>query len=197
MKYSQENIQITRQELMAKVQMQMSPRRFQHVLGVEACAIELATLYGASLELASIAALCHDYAKERSDETFITWINEQQLPLELLNWGNAVWHGIVGAEIIKQELLVTNEAVLNAIRVHTTGAAEMSLLDKILYVADYIEPNRDFVGVEKARQLAYQNLDAAVAYETEQTLVHLLAKKAPIYPKTIETYNKWVAHQSY
>jgi predicted HD superfamily hydrolase involved in NAD metabolism len=193
MKYSGNYTRLERELLMQRVQMQMSEKRFRHVLGVEETAIALAGRYGASLEKASIAALTHDYAKERSDDEFKLVIRRDNFDLDLLNWGNEIWHGLVGANFVQRDLEIDDEEILQAIRVHTTGAAEMSLLDKIIYVADYIEPGRNFPGVEEAREIALRNLDNAVAYETKHTLLHLVSKEVPIYPKTIETYNKWVA----
>ena len=182
-----------REQLMQQVQMQMSEKRFRHVLGVEEMAIALAKKYGCCPNKASIAALAHDYAKERSDDAFIYMIEKLHMDVDLLNWDNAIWHGIVGAEFVRQELGIEEEDILQAIRLHTTGAAQMSLLDQVIYVADYIEPNRDFPGVEEARKLALTDLAAAVAYETQHTLQFLLKKELPIYPKTLETYNKWIA----
>lgn len=183
-----------REELVQRVQMQMSERRFQHVLGVEETAIALAAKYGVSEAKASIAALTHDYAKERPDDEFQLIIERDGYNLELLDYGNAIWHGLVGASIVQRELGIEDEEILQAIRLHTTGAAEMSTLDKIIYVADYIEPNRDFPGVKEARELALLDLDRAVAYETKQTLLHLATQEKKIYPKTIETYNHWVVN---
>lgn len=182
-----------REQLMQQVQMQMSEKRFRHVLGVEEMAIALAKKYGCCPNKASIAALAHDYAKERSDDAFIYMIEKLHMDVDLLNWDNAIWHGIVGAEFVRQELGIEEEDILQAIRLHTTGAVQMSLLDQIIYVADYIEPNRAFPGVEEARKLALIDLALAVAYETQHTLQFLLKKELPIYPKTLETYNKWVA----
>ena len=113
----------------------------------------------------------------------------------LLDYGNAIWHGVVGASFVERELGITDEEILHAIRVHTTGAAKMSLLDKIIYVADYIEPGRIFPGVKEARELALIDLDEAVAFETKHTLAHLIEQEQQIYPKTIETYNRWVAQK--
>ncbi|EOL47590.1 bis(5'-nucleosyl)-tetraphosphatase (symmetrical) YqeK [Enterococcus phoeniculicola] len=193
MKNSEQYTSEKREQLMQRVQMQMSERRFKHVLGVEETAIALAKKYGASPEKASIAALTHDYAKERPDDEFILVINRDGYDKELLNYGNAIWHGLVGADFVSRELGITDEEILSAIRLHTTGAAQMSLLDKIIYVADYIEPGRTFPGVKEARELALLDLDEAVAFETKHTLEHLLAQEQKIYPKTIETYNYWVA----
>ncbi|AYW44899.1 bis(5'-nucleosyl)-tetraphosphatase (symmetrical) YqeK [Tetragenococcus koreensis] len=187
------NSEDTRETLLKKVRAAMSEKRFNHVLGVEKAAIFLAEKYGESKEKASIAALTHDYAKERSDDEFKKIILDYGYDLDLLNWNNAIWHGLLGAKLVEKELGITDESILQAIRLHTTGAAQMTLLDKIIYVADYIEPGRDIPGVEKARAIAQEDLDEAVAYETKHTLAHLIDINAPVYPKTIETYNRWVA----
>ena len=193
MNYSEEYTGYSREILMQKIQMRMSERRFKHVLGVEEMAIALAEKYGCSPEKASIAALTHDYAKERPDDEFILVIKRDGYDTALLDYGNAIWHGVVGASFVERELGITDEEILHAIRVHTTGAAKMSLLDKIIYVADYIEPGRVFPGVKEARELALIDLDEVVAFETKHTLAHLIEQEQQIYPKTIETYNRWVA----
>lgn len=182
-----------RQALVPKIAAAMSEERFQHVLGVELAALLLAEQNGVDLEQAALAALVHDYAKERPTAEMKAMIAEKNYDPAILPFGSAIWHGLVGVEFIRSELGVTDEEILQAVRVHTTGAAKMSELDKVLYVADYIEPGRDFPGVETARELAFQDLDGAVAYETEQTLQFLVKQKKKIYPKTIETYNAWVA----
>lgn len=195
MKYSDKYTAMDREALMQAVQMRMSERRFKHVLGVEETAVALAERFGESPEKASIAALTHDYAKERSDEEFQLAIEQgdYENKTELLKYDNAIWHGLVGADFVARELEIADEEILNAIRLHTTGAAEMTLLDKIIYVADYIEPGRIFPGVEDARVIAFSDLDQAVAFETKHTLAHLVEAENPVYPKTIETYNRWVA----
>lgn len=192
MDFSKKYTLFEREELMQRIQMQMSERRFEHVLGVEEMAIALAAKYGASEEKASIAALTHDYAKERPDDEFKLIIERDGFDLELLNYSNAIWHGVVGANIVQRELGINDVDILEAIRLHTTGAAKMSLLTKVIYVADYIEPGRDFPGVQEARDLAMRDIDSAVAFETQQTLLHLVKQGKQIYPKTIETYNRWV-----
>ena len=136
-----------RELLMQKVQMQMSERRFRHVLGVEETAVALAAKYGADEAKASIAALTHDYAKERPNDEFELIIRRDGFDLALLNYGNEIWHGLVGADIVQRELAIDDEEILQAIRVHTTGAAKMSLLDKIIYVADYIEPGLSLIHI--------------------------------------------------
>lgn len=191
MKYDEKYTALDREALMQAVQMRMSERRFKHVLGVEETAVALAERFGGSPKKASIAALTHDYAKERSDEDFLREIEKKQLDRDLINWGNNIWHGVVGAEMVKDELGIAHEDILNAIRQHTTGATVMTKLSQILYMADYIEAGRDFPGVEEVRTLAFDDLAASVGWQTAHTLTFLLTQKVTIYPGTLLTYNTW------
>lgn len=191
--YSNDYTQLTRDELIKKVQSQMSEIRFKHVLGVEEVAVELAQLYNVSIEAASIAALTHDYAKERNPQEMQDLIISESLDLDLLQYGSEIWHGPVGAILVKKELRIEDEEIVNAIRYHTVGSPKMGLLEQIIYVADYVEPSRDFPGVDEARKLAKSDLAQAVAFETKHTLQYLISKQREIYPKAIETYNTWVA----
>lgn len=190
--YTKNYIPLTRAELVTRLKAALREKRFHHVLRVEATAIKLAKQNGVDIEKASIAGLCHDYAKQRPDEDFINEIKQKGLDADLLNYGNAIWHGVVGAELIKDELGIWDEDILNAVRHHTTGAPVMTKLEQVIYMADYIEPGRDFNGVEKARLITAANLQAGVAYQTKHTLAYLIANDKPVYPKTIETYNAWV-----
>ncbi|HEM6219743.1 TPA: bis(5'-nucleosyl)-tetraphosphatase (symmetrical) YqeK [Streptococcus suis] len=182
-----------RQALLEKIRVAMKPARFQHVLGVEQAALVLADQYGCDPKKASLAALLHDYAKEVEDQVFLDLIAKYDLDKDLLNWDNNIWHGVVGAYKIAEDFGLEDEEIFQAIQRHTIGAGQMTLLDKVLYVADYIEPNRDFPGVDEARRIAKESLDKAVAYETAQTISYLAKKRIPIYPQTLETYNGYVA----
>ena len=121
-------------------------------------------------------------------------IDKYQLDPDLKNWGNNVWHGMVGIYKIQEDLGIEDAEILRAIEIHTVGSSTMSELDKVVYVADYIEHNRDFSGVDKARELAQRSLNQAVAYETARTVEHLARKGMPIYPQTLETYNAFVGY---
>ncbi len=183
----------SREELIAAVKKSLSKHRFEHVLRVEKAAVKLASLNGASLEKASIAGLTHDYAKERSDSEFKSVIKKYSLDPDLLNWGNFIWHGAVGAQIVSNELGITDQEILNAIARHTVGAPQMTILDQIIYVADFVEDQRDFPDARIARSLAYADLKAAVIFETKHTLEYLMSSNKTIYPDAILTYNSWVA----
>ncbi|MCG7330212.1 bis(5'-nucleosyl)-tetraphosphatase (symmetrical) YqeK [Streptococcus cristatus] len=187
-------IRMSREALLAKMETVMPEKRLRHCLGVEKAARELAERFGLDVEKAGLAGLLHDYAKKVSDEEFLALIDKYQLDPYLKNWGNNVWHGMVGIYKIQEDLGIEDAEILRAIEIHTVGNDTMSELDKVVYVADYIEHNRDFPGVDKARELAQQSLNQAVAYETARTIEHLAHKGTPIYPQTLETYNAFVGY---
>lgn len=190
--YQENIVPYTHEELMAKVAAQLTDKRYQHCLRVEATARKLAAANDVDVELAGIAGLLHDYAKQRSDKTFIKLIKTRGLDPNLVSYGNGVWHGVVGAELIKDELQITNEDILTAVRQHTVGAPVMSKLAQIIFMADFIEPARDFPGVDVARKLTKQSLADGVRYQIQHTLAYLVQKGAPVYPQTLATYNAWV-----
>lgn len=178
--------------LKQQVQAKLSPYRFEHCVRTSQRSVELAQLNHSDVTKAKVAGLVHDYAKERSTEEFIQVIKQENFDPDLLNYGNAIWHGVVGAYFIQKELGIYDEEILNAVRNHTTAAVKMTTLDKIVFMADYTEAGRDFPGVEEARQITDQNLDAGVSYQIEHTLQLLLSQKQQIYPETIDSYNQWV-----
>ncbi len=192
MTYQTGIVPFSRDELVAKLRATLTESRFQHVLRVEQTAINLAEKNGVDPERASVAGLVHDYAKQRPDEDFIQAIKDYHLDSDLLNYGNAIWHGVVGWIFVKNELQINDIEVLNAVRYHTVGHQYMTLLEQIVYMADYIEPGRDFSGVDEARKITATNLQAGVALQTKQTLSYLVKKNKPVFPQTIVTYNSWV-----
>lgn len=175
--------------VISKMEATLSSKRLAHCRGVEKTAIAIAKRYDQNVTQAGLAGLLHDYAKERRPEEFRDMIRIKQLDRDLLNYGNAVWHGVVGAEFVRDELKVTDPGILQAIRHHTVGSPLMSVLDKIVFVADYVEPGRDFPGVEAARKALATSLDEAVSYELTQTLLFLIKHHRSIYPQTFMTYN--------
>lgn len=192
LEYHNNYIKYTRSELIERVSKSVNESRFNHILRVEKKAVELAEQYNGDVEKASIAALLHDYAKQRSDAEFVKYINKYELKPILLDYGNAIWHGVVGAEIIKSELNIYDEEILNAVRRHTIGAPVMTLLDQITFMADYIEDGRDFDGVKEAREVTSKSLQEGVLYQLEHTTSYLIENQKPIYPEMIDAYNAWV-----
>lgn len=176
----------SREEIINRVKTAVHSKRFEHILRVEKMAVQLAKQYGESIEKASLAALIHDYAKERPLKDFKHVREDEAL---FLPYGNNICHGWLGAYLAKKELHIHDESVLHAMQIHTTGDVHLSLLDKIIFMADYIEEGRTFPGVEVARQLAFDNLDQAVYYKLYHTLVHLIDKEIKLFPKAVEAYN--------
>lgn len=191
MSYS-DYINCNRDDLLGKMAELLPEKRLTHCLGVEKTARELAQRFGVDEEKAGLAGLLHDYAKELSDQEFLDLIDQYQLDPDLKNWGNNIWHGMVGIYKIQEDLNLQDPEILRAIEIHTVGASQMTDLDKVIYVADYIEYNRAFPGVDEARDIAKQSLNQAVAYETARTVEHLAHQGLPIYPQTIETYNAFM-----
>ena len=138
-----------------------------------------------------MAGFIHDYAKRVPVEEYRKVIKEQDFDPDLLNWNRAIWHGIVGTYFIKRDLEITDPEILQAVWRHTTADVEMTTLDKIVFVADFIEPGRDFPGVDEARKVAYNNLDDGVGYELAHTLEFLVKNRNKIYPRTLAAYNVW------
>jgi predicted HD superfamily hydrolase involved in NAD metabolism len=182
----------TREAILAEVEKQMKPSRFQHVLRVEASSIQLAEKYGASVEACSLAALLHDYAKEHAAESMKEIVLSEGMDSEMTGYGSEIMHGPVGAYYAETVFGIKDEAILDAIRQHTIGGETMTLIGKVLFIADYIESGRAFKGVDEARRLAEDSLDEAAYFKIEKTIIHLVKKELPIYPGTIYVYNSWI-----
>lgn len=182
-----------REDILAEVKTKIKPSRYEHVLRVEESAVELARRYGADPEACSLAALLHDYAKDLERETMETIIRREDWDPALLTYGSEIWHGPAGAYFAERQFGVEDPAILSAIRQHTVGSQEMTLVSKVLFVADYIEAGRKFPGVEEARRLAQESLEQAAFYKIKQTLIHLTQREAVIYPETLTVYNSWVS----
>lgn len=189
--YSQNYCELTREQLVDIMEKTLSKRRYKHVLRVEKTALELAEIYEADKEKVSIAAIAHDYAKEKPDEEMRDLIISENLDLDMLQYGSNIWHGPLGSILMKNEYNIDDEEILDAIKYHTIGSPKMSKVAQIIYVADFIEPKRSFKGVEEARELAMLDLHESVAYISRHTISSLIKRKSKIYPKAIETYNAW------
>ena len=180
---------MNREEALAIVKEKLTPKRFIHSIGVADTAIELAKHYGADVAKAELAGILHDYAKFRDIDEMRQIVVDQPMPADLLSHHPELLHAPVGAYLVEKEVGITDKEVLSAIALHTSGKAGMTLLDKIIYLADYIEPNRSFPGVDEVRQLAFKDLDDAILKSISNSVKHLLQKEQMIYPETIHFYN--------
>ncbi|MCM3596308.1 bis(5'-nucleosyl)-tetraphosphatase (symmetrical) YqeK [Metabacillus idriensis] len=178
-----------REKALALVKDHLTDHRYEHTIGVMETAIALAKQYGADVKKAETAAIFHDYAKFRSKDEMKQIIIEQNMTKELLIHSPELWHAPVGAYLVEKEAGINDAEVLDAIRYHTSGRENMTLLDKVIYVADYIEPGRIFPGADEVRELAKNDLNKALIVSMKNTILFLLKKNQAIYPETLQSYN--------
>ncbi len=173
----------------------LSRHRYEHVLGVAQAARELAERYGGDADQAEVAGLLHDAAKEMPLENMQELARcayGNTLPPEIMAAGSLL-HGYASAAIAAERYGIEDNVLLASLAHHTTGAEQMGLLEKIIFLADYIEVNRDFDGVDKLRALASCNLDAAVLAGYDSTIYHLLEQGKTIYIGTVVNRNALIA----
>lgn len=178
-------------EAIALVKPQLTKARFDHTLRVAEVAVKLARVYGEREDKAELAAIFHDYAKYCPLDEMKQTIISNGLPIDLLEYDSELWHGPVGALLVEQ-VGITDIDIGNAIRYHTTGRANMSKLELIVFLADYIEPARDFPGLQDVRDMANKDLISAALLVSRNTIEYLLKKGAGIYPDAIHAYNDLV-----
>ena len=179
-------------ELRKKVKKVQDMKRYEHTLGVEFTAAALAMRYGGSVTDAQVAGILHDCAKCLADEKRLKICKKHDIPISEVERRNPfLLHAKAGACLAEEKYDVRNKPeILDAIRYHTTGRENMSLLEKIIFVADYIEPGRrQAPNLQEIRRLAFENLDAAVLRILEETLAHLKKSGGEIDPVTESVYN--------
>ena len=164
----------------------LKPSRVAHVLGCRDTAVALAQRWGADVTDAARAGLLHDVTKALNAEAQLTLVEEYGIILDDFHRRYPkTLHALTGS-LVAEHLFGENDAVVAAVRYHTTGKADMNLLEKIIYVADYMEPNRDFPGVEKLRELAFSDLDAALKLGLTMTLELLNQQGNEVSPESAE-----------
>jgi len=175
----------------AQLQMRLSARRFKHTLGTVIEAEKLAKHYGADVEKARWAALLHDCAKEYSSAKKHALCKAWNIPVdEIMRAHIDITHSILGAETAKRHFYVTDAEILQAISRHTMGYKNMSLLDKIIMLADYIEPYRDgWPALNKQREQAYTDINAALITGINATNEDLKKRNRPIHPWCLDMLN--------
>ncbi len=167
----------------------LSEKRYGHTLRVAATAEDLARTHGLDPDRARLAALLHDTAREiGAPEEFLRLAKEWELPVgEPERQSPKLLHGPVAAELARRELGVEDEEILEAIRVHTVGRPKMGTLALVLYVADKIEPGRDYPSVERLRKISRQDLPEAAAESLRRTIAHNEERGRPTHPASRET----------
>lgn len=167
-------------------------KRYTHSLGVSKTAGQLAERFGGNRGKAELAGMLHDIAKYFSKEKLTAMLEKRpDYGADFLSYSDKLWHAPAGAIYAEESCGITDHDILQAILYHTTGRSGMSQLEKIIFLADYIEPGRDIPGVDEVRQAAKTDLDEAVFLELQRTALHLLEKRQRVYPKTLAAYNEF------
>lgn len=174
-----------RDKMEYKLKKALDHQRYVHTLGVEKTAREMARLFGEDEERASLAGLLHDCAKCMTLTQMLKAADGEQID-PVMRESKALMHALAGRCVARDVYGVTDEAVLSAIRWHTTGHAHMTALEKIIYLADMIEPNRKpFDGLDALRALCRTDLDGAMHAALRMSLEHVQGQGKTLHPDTL------------
>ena len=175
----------------------MSKKRFIHSVNVAKAAEQLAVKYGGDVEKAKIAGILHDITKESpyDEQLKIMEINGIILD-DVQQFSPKTWHAISGSVYVRRVLRIEDEDIINAIRYHTSGRAGMSLLEKIIFTADFIGEERDYKGVDVMRDKAKGSLEEAMLYGVSFSITDLTERQCAIDRNTFGLYNELVMEMS-
>jgi len=167
----------------------LDEKRLLHSVRTADEAVTLAKRYGADEHKALVAGLLHDVAKGSCRHGLFDVAKQYKVDVDPVERDNPeLLHGKVGAAMVRDDLGITDEDILSAIRWHTTGHADMSLLEKIIYIADLIEPGRSFEGIDQIRDLACQDIDEAMLTALKQVMAFVKSKGFTLHPNSVEAY---------
>ena len=177
-------------EFFYEIKKHLTPSRFYHSLNVAYEAYRLAGIYKADREKAFTAGLLHDIMKDTPKQEQLKIITDDGIILTPTEKSSTkTWHQLSGAVYIKKYLGVKDEDIISAVRYHTTGRENMTLLEKVVYIADYISADRRYPGVERMREKAYRSLDEAMLEGLQFTVIENVKKGFPIHEDSVKAYN--------
>ncbi|MGN0395569.1 MAG: bis(5'-nucleosyl)-tetraphosphatase (symmetrical) YqeK [Coprococcus sp.] len=184
-------------EIREKLEKKLTKKRYEHSLGVEYTAGCMAMVHGVDIEEALTAGLLHDCAKCISSEEKIERCQKLNLPISDVEYKNPeLLHAKLGAYYARTKYNIENKDILSAIEYHTTGRPAMNILEKIIFVADYIEPNRKpLEEIDEIRREAFTDLDKCIVHILRNTLSYLDGSDADTDQMSIDTYNYYVKKQ--
>lgn len=181
-------------EIEQKLKLNLKPERYRHTIGVAYTAASMAMTFGEDIQKAYRAGLLHDCAKGYSLEQQRIFCEKYKIPFDgILMDSPQLMHSALAPFIAKEFYGETDMEILNAIECHTTGKPKMKPLDQIIFIADYIEPNRKMIqGLIEIRKRAFRNLDECTLQILDHTIKYLKGKKQKIDHRTIETYEYYL-----
>lgn len=179
------------------IKKRMGDKRYIHSVNVARSAKHLAEKYGADVEKAVIAGILHDVTKETPYDIQLKIMQENGIILDSVQQVSPkLWHAISGSVYVKTQLGITDAEILNAIRYHTSGRENMSLLEKVIFVADFIGEERDYKGVDVMRKKAESSLDEAMLYGVTFSITDLAARQCAIDQNTLALYNQLIINNN-
>lgn len=177
----------------ALVKKRLKPSRYEHSICVMNRAVELAEKFGADVQKARLAGLLHDIMKNVDRKNMLQFIEDSGIILLYADLcAPQLWHAIAGEAYIRRELGIDDVDVLNAVRYHTTGRAGMSLLEKVVYLADLTSADRDYPDVKKTRKIVDKSLDRGMLYSMKFLITDLVGEGKVLHPDTLACYDELV-----
>lgn len=187
----------TQQDYEAILRPLLSEKRLHHSICVAKAAVELARRWGADENKAYTAGMLHDIMKDMPREKQLKYMQKFGIILsDIQKKTPKIWHQMCGAAYLEHRLGIQDRDILDAVRYHTTGRAGMSLLEKVIFTADYISDDRDYDGVEELRKAAFRSLEEAMLIGLSFTVEDLASQKLPIASDTFMAYNECCLAQS-
>ena len=186
---------MTKKEIIAKytpiIRPHLSEKRFQHSVNVAIEAGKLAQKYGAGVEKAVTAGILHDIMKDTPPEEQLKFMEQWGIILtDVERNAPKLYHAISAAGYLQYELNIEDPEILHAVRYHTTARANMTLVETIVFLADFISADRTYSGVEHMREKAYRDLYDAVVEGLAFTIADLASHRAPVHPDTVAAFNQ-------
>ncbi|MDF2524347.1 MAG: metal dependent phosphohydrolase [Clostridiales bacterium] len=176
-----------------KLEKTLNFKRFVHSVNVMKTAVDLAHNYDIDADKAAVAGLLHDCARDVKGEKVFELCTRFGIKVDYITKSQPeLLHGPIGAYLAKTEYQVEDPEIIGAIRCHTTGCEKMTILDKIIFIADYIEPNRNFPGIYEIRKEAYSDINRALVFALNRTIKFVMTKGALIHPDTINARNRLI-----
>lgn len=169
----------------------LTPKRYNHSLCVADEAVRLAEKYGGDVEKAYLAGLLHDITKNATPQEHLHIFEEFGIMLNSVEKNaEKLWHAISGAAFIKHKLNICDNEIITAVRFHTTARKGMTLLEKLLYLADFTSADRDYDDVDIMRQKVDISIQSALEYALSYTINDLVSQNKPLHIDTVEAYNE-------
>lgn len=187
----------SKDEIIDYLKNNLKESRYVHTMGVVECAVKLAKLNNVDAARAEAAALIHDAAKYMNIEKQKEIIKSHGYDIdEVMEESPQLLHGFTASILGKDMMGIEDDELLSSVRYHTTGKKNMTTLEKIIYIADYIEPNRDFPGVDDLRKITFDNLDEGVLQGLSNSIIYVVKNGNMIHPLSLEARNYLISQKN-